>query len=203
MPDETFTSANDSYAIEGLAQQIVLEARSDWAGIFALTGALGYGTRWLSKSSIVRVATQTGLEGINACNIAFDCKYERIQGEWDKYEGGMKQEEERKKRHTQGQDRYDFISSLKDVLDEVERQMKGDIISTHKLQLSTQGPPPGALVATYRGCWFAPVSRPILPNLLARLSQLRCSSMRTLHDSRMQWLKKFVPRRQISRLVLG
>ncbi|EEH17339.2 hypothetical protein PABG_07500 [Paracoccidioides brasiliensis Pb03] len=90
MPDETFTSANDSYAIEGLAQQIVLEARSGWAGIFALTGALGYGTWWLSKSSIVRVATQTGLEGINAFNIAFDCKYERIQGEWDKYEGGMR-----------------------------------------------------------------------------------------------------------------
>ncbi|EEH43539.2 uncharacterized protein PADG_08159 [Paracoccidioides brasiliensis Pb18] len=103
MPDETFTSANDSYAIEGLAQQIVLEARSDWAGIFALTGALGYGAGGHVSRVLVR----------------------------------------------------------------------------------------------------APVLRPILPNLLARLSQLRCSSMRTLHDSRMQWLKKFVPRRQISRLVLG
>ncbi|EEH37496.2 hypothetical protein PAAG_07914 [Paracoccidioides lutzii Pb01] len=70
IPDEPFPRANDSYAIEGLAQQIVLEARSSWAGIFAVTGALGYGAWWLRKSSIVRVAIQTGLEGINACSIA-------------------------------------------------------------------------------------------------------------------------------------
>jgi hypothetical protein len=53
IPDEPFPRANDAEAVEGLAGQIFVEAGSRWSGIFAVTGAVGYGTWWLWKSGIL------------------------------------------------------------------------------------------------------------------------------------------------------
>jgi hypothetical protein len=56
IPEEPFPRANDAKAVEGLAGQIFLEAGSRWAGIFAVTGALGYGALRLWKSGILDLA---------------------------------------------------------------------------------------------------------------------------------------------------
>lgn len=53
VPDKPFPRANDAEAVEGLNKEILKEAGSRWAGIFALMGALGYGTLWLWKGGIV------------------------------------------------------------------------------------------------------------------------------------------------------
>src|SRR5690606_33763530 len=47
IPDEPFPRVNDAEAVEGLNKEILKEAGSRWAGIFAVTGALGYGAFWL------------------------------------------------------------------------------------------------------------------------------------------------------------
>ncbi len=52
VPDEPFPRANDAKAVEGLTGQIFLEAGSIWAGIFALTGILGYGMWWLCNGGL-------------------------------------------------------------------------------------------------------------------------------------------------------
>jgi hypothetical protein len=56
IPDEPFPRANDANAVEGLAGRIFLEAGSRWAGIFAVTGALGYGALRLWRSGILDLA---------------------------------------------------------------------------------------------------------------------------------------------------
>lgn len=49
VPDVPFPRMNDAEAVDGLAGQILKEAGSRWAGIFAVTGAVGYGAWWLLK----------------------------------------------------------------------------------------------------------------------------------------------------------
>jgi hypothetical protein len=56
IPDEPFPRANDAKAVEGLAGRIFLEAGSRWAGIFAVTGALGYGALKLWRSGVLDLA---------------------------------------------------------------------------------------------------------------------------------------------------
>jgi hypothetical protein len=56
IPDEPFPRANDAKAVEGLAGQILWEAGSRWAGIFAVTGVLGYDALRLWKSRILDLA---------------------------------------------------------------------------------------------------------------------------------------------------
>ncbi|KFH47480.1 hypothetical protein ACRE_015940 [Hapsidospora chrysogenum ATCC 11550] len=54
IPDEPFPRVNDAEAVEGLNKEILKEAGSRWAGIFAVTGALGYGAFWhLGKSGVL------------------------------------------------------------------------------------------------------------------------------------------------------
>jgi hypothetical protein len=56
IPNEMFPRTNDAKAVEGLASQIFLEAGSRWAGIFAVTGALGYGALMLWRSGVLDLA---------------------------------------------------------------------------------------------------------------------------------------------------
>lgn len=49
VPDEPFPRLNDAEAVDGLAGQILKEAGSRWAGIFAVAGAIGYGGWWVYK----------------------------------------------------------------------------------------------------------------------------------------------------------
>ena len=54
VPDEPFPRANDAEAVEGLEGQILKEAGSRWAVIFAVAGGVGYGAWWLWKTSMDR-----------------------------------------------------------------------------------------------------------------------------------------------------
>jgi hypothetical protein len=57
IPNEPFPRANKAKDVEGLAGQIFLEAGSRWAGILAVTGALGYGALKLWRSEILDLST--------------------------------------------------------------------------------------------------------------------------------------------------
>lgn len=53
IPDTPFPRANDAEAVEGLNKDILKEAGSRWAGIFAVAGSLGYGALWLWRSGLL------------------------------------------------------------------------------------------------------------------------------------------------------